>query len=470
MNLPFDPIALTLVPSVAFAVAAMWHFCVLTKDHKTAWRAPGLIALAIGMTATFQAAVILTPTPVELVRHGAFYSPLALWSEPWRFLTSIFLYDDPVVVLFTSLVIAIVGCRLVQHIGLVGFLFTFALSTFAGTLAAAATDPQSLVAGATAASFGLVTATLLFGGWRASEYIERIARGTAMTFVVVTLARFLATDNLLGTLHAAGGIVAAFFVWFTYRQTNPSRQALATAFTAGSLVALTFVVPPAPDFIGRAETTRSKQHETWARLAGLQSAREKNWIADGELADRMQDEVLAPLDEIIEASSSWTQGQTKWIVKERDSLLGTYGRLSVLTQILHAKQKLVDAEAAPDEASRIEKLDEFWQSLPGASREIALISLDDQIREGAAYDLTLLRQTANDLEIWSLESALNELRDQVVEDGPRRPASTLPWNDIRKTWLDRNSRLERLSPDTPEQVSRVTALKERLARAIEAIQ
>lgn len=470
MNLPFDPIALTLVPSIAFAVAAMWHFCVLTKDHKSAWFVPGSLALAFGVSGTFQAAALLAPTPVELVRSGAFYAPLALWSEPWRFLSSLFIYDDPVIALFTSLVIAIVGCRLVQHVGLKGFVFTFGLSTIAGTLAAATTDPQSLGTGATAASFGLVTATLLFGGWRASAYVERIARGTALAFVVVSLARFLATENMIGTLHAAGGIAASVLAWATYRQSTRVHRTLSAFGSAALVTSAALLVPPAADFIGRAETTRARELETWARLAGLQSARDKNWIDDGELADRMKDEVLAPLDDIIEQSTSWTNGQTKWIVKERDLLVGTHARLSVLAEILRAKQKLVDAEAAEDERSRTEKLDSFWHALPAASREISLIPLDDRIREGAAYDLTLLRQTANDLEIWSLESALNDLRDQVVEDGPRSPASTLPWNDIRQSWLERRVRLERLSPDTPEQTTRVNALKERLAQAIDAIQ
>lgn len=470
MNVPFDPIALTLVPSIAFAVAAMWHFCVLTKDHKRSWVVPGSVALAIGVAGTFQAAAFQGATPVDFVRHGAFYSPIALRAQAWRWLTSIFLYDDPVLVLFSALVVAIVGCRLVQHVGVRGFVFTFVLANFFGATAAAAIDPQSIVAGATGGAFGLVTATLLFGGWRASEHVERIARACAVAFVIVTLARLIATDHLHGTLNAVGGIVAAFFVWITYRQATPHRRAFVGTGIVGLAVSSTLMIPTSTDLIGLAESTHRKELETWARLAGLESARTNKWIDDGEFAERLDDEVLGPLGGIIDASTEWSLGQTKWIVDERDRLYRSHARLSVLREILRSKQILVDAEAAADEATRMEKLDAFWAAFPDAKREIAMIPVQDVIKEGAAYDLTLLRQTANDLEIWSLETALAELREQVVEDGPRTPASTLPWNEIRESWNSRRMRLERLSPDTPEQIARVDALKERLARAIEAIQ
>lgn len=470
MNVPFDPIALTLVPSVAFAVSAMWHFCVLTKDHKKTWIAPGALALVLAICGTFQAAAFLTATPLDFVNYGAFYSPIALAAEPWRFLTAVFLYDDPVLILFTTLVIAIVGCRLSQHIGVRGFVFTFAIASLAGIITAAIADPHALVVGSTAGAFGLVTVTLLLGGWRASVYVERIARATAMAFVIVALARFIATDDMVGAFQAAGGMFAAFFVWYSYGRPSPFQRTTSAAGALGMILCGLLVVPPVSDLVGRAEMTKRKERETWARLAGLESARRKNWIVDGELANRLEADVLPPIDEIIVDSASWAQGHTQWIVRERERLISSHARLSVLKEILRAKQKLVDAEAADDEKTREEKLDAFWNSLPTASREISLIRTDDGIREGAAYDLALLRQTANDIEIWHLESALAQLREQVVEDGLRTPASVLPWSEIRQRWLDRQVRLERLSPDTPDQVSRVNALKERLARAIEAIE
>jgi hypothetical protein len=459
-----------LVPSIAFAVSAMWHFCALTKDHKTTWIAPGALALVLGICGTFQAAALLTATPLDYVTYGAFYSPVALGSEPWRFLSAVFLYDDPVIVLFTTLVVAIVGCRLAQHIGLRGFAFTFGLASLAGTIGAAVADPQALVVGSTAGGYGLVTVTLLLGGWRAGVYVERIARATALAFVIVTIARFVATDNMLGAIQAVGGMFAAFFVWYTYGRPSRFQRTTSGAGAFAMILCGLLVVQPVTDLIGRAESTRRKERDTWARLAGLESARRKNWIVDGEFANRVEAEILPPLDEIIVASATWAQGHTQWIVRERERLISTYTRLSVLKEVLRAKQKLVDAESAEDEKTREEKLDAFWESLPVATREIAQIPTEDKIREGAAYDLALLRQTANDLEIWNLESALAQLREQVVEDGPRTPASVLPWSEIRERWLNRQVRLERLSPDTPDQLSRVNALKERLARAIEAIE
>ncbi|MES2965475.1 MAG: rhomboid family intramembrane serine protease [Bdellovibrionota bacterium] len=470
MNVPFDPIALTLVPSIAFAAAAMWHFCVLTKDHKSTWIAPGGFALLLGICGTFQAAALLTATPLDFVTYGAFYSPVAFDSEPWRIVSSIFLYDDPVIVLFTTLVIAIVGCRLSQHVGLRGVTCTFALASLAGTLCVVAVDAQALVVGATSGAFGLVTATLLFGGWQASAYVERIARATALSFVIVVLSQFVATDNMIGAVQAVGGILAALVVWATSRPPSKLQRNASMVGAFAIVASFAFLLPPATDLIGRAESTLRMERDTWARLAGLASARSKNWIVDGEFADRLESEVLPALDEIILGTASWGQGQTRWIVKERERLVTAHGRLAVLKEILRAKQRLIDAEASEDEKAREEKLDAFWKSLPDVKREISLISGEDEIRIGANYDLDLLRRTANDIEIWNLESALARLREQVVEDGPRTPASVLPWSEIRDGWLSRKVRLDRLSPGTPDQVTRIEALKERLARAIEAIE
>ncbi|MEK7358628.1 MAG: rhomboid family intramembrane serine protease, partial [Bdellovibrionota bacterium] len=305
-NLILDPIALTLVPSVAFGVAAMWHFCDLTKDHKRSWIGPGLLALALAIATTFQAAALIAATPLDFVNYGAFYSPMALWNEPWRFATSVFLYEDPILALVSCLTVAIVGCRLSHHVGFRGFLYTFALSSIAGIVAASVMDAQTLVVGATAGAFGLANTTLFLGGWRASDYVERIARGVAIAFVVTCVARFYANEDMTGACAAAGGTFAAFAIWITYRQPTTARRGLSGSAAFALAACATLLVPPAFDLIGVAEMARRKERETFARLAGLESARSKSWISEGEFADRLQSEILAPLDEIIDASASWS--------------------------------------------------------------------------------------------------------------------------------------------------------------------
>ena len=466
---PFDIIALTLVPSAAFAVAGCRHLCEVVPEIKNSWRSAGILALLLALFATAQSVILFNTSPVDLVAHGAFYAPLALWGETWRFFSSIFIYDDNVIVLFNITAIAIVGTRLVQLEGVVGFLLVFLISSLTATAIGAVFDAQALLIGATAGTFAIATATLSRGGHRATSTFDRISRAVAIGYCAVTFARLINNDDPMSTMLACVGAASGIIVRNVL--VRPSRLVRALAISA--CLATPFVIASftadSPDLMSLAIGAQQEQKEIWIRLAALQRSRENGWMSDSEFAHRLANDVIAPLDAIVKTSDRWSIATTHWIKIERESMVLRRTELSGLADLMICKQQLAEAEAVEEESTREVRLDIFWHSLAELEQKIQKHPVNDRIQQVLMNDISNLKSVATDLEIWSTEAAISELRERINSENERSPASEESWGVERAQWLARKTRLEALAAPTETQADRISALQKRIAATLEAI-
>jgi rhomboid protease GluP len=98
-----------------------------------------------------------------LIFFGAAFGPLVKQGQYWRLLTSAFLHDGIVHLLFNMWALLILGGRLEPIVGTVRFGVIYFVSALSGSLLGLWAFPQSICVGASGAIFGIAGAMLVIG-------------------------------------------------------------------------------------------------------------------------------------------------------------------------------------------------------------------------------------------------------------------------------------------------------------------
>ena len=174
-------------------------------------------------------------------QYGPIFQALAFsgffaGSEPWRMITSMFVHLSILHILFNMYSLFIFGPMLESMLGRARFVALFFLAGFGGSVAVLLISPQSAVAGASGAIFGLLGAYFM---------IQRHLGGSNVQLLVViglNLVIGFVVPNIAWQAHLGGLIVGAlvgFIFVKTRSRSKRTAQLIGLGGTAVGLVALT---------------------------------------------------------------------------------------------------------------------------------------------------------------------------------------------------------------------------------------
>ena len=138
----------------------------------------------------------------SLVYFFGFYPPL-MWSEPWRMITSAFIHNGIIHVMFNGYSLWVLGNLIERVIGPARFLLVFTVSVITGCLAVMVLSPESLTVGASAGIFGLFSALFLINRGFGSNNVSLLAiigLNLAIGFIVPGIAWEAHIGGLIGGL------------------------------------------------------------------------------------------------------------------------------------------------------------------------------------------------------------------------------------------------------------------------------
>ncbi len=138
----------------------------------------------------------------SLVYYFGFYPPL-MWSEPWRMITSAFIHNGIIHVMFNGYSLWVLGNLIERVIGPARFLLVFTVSVITGCLAVMVLSPESLTVGASAGIFGLFSALFLINRGFGSNNVSLLAiigLNLAIGFIVPGIAWEAHIGGLIGGL------------------------------------------------------------------------------------------------------------------------------------------------------------------------------------------------------------------------------------------------------------------------------
>lgn len=147
-----------------------------------------------------------------LLQYGAFYKPLVVEGEWYRFLSAMFLHIGFQHFLFNMFSLIVFAAGLEKIIGSVRYTFVYILAGLGGSLLTFLSGTDVLVAGASGAIFGI------FGAFLALLLNKRyyLDQGTKQVFLAVLAINLIYTfvgANISVEGHI-GGLVAGFIVAF----------------------------------------------------------------------------------------------------------------------------------------------------------------------------------------------------------------------------------------------------------------
>ena len=145
-----------------------------------------------------------------MLKYGAFYKPLILEGEWYRFISSMFLHIGFQHFLFNTFSLIIFAAGLEKTIGSIRYLVVYLLSGLGGSLLTFYFSGDVLAAGASGAIFGVFGAFLAILANK-NYYLDK---GTKQTFLAILIINFIFTflePNISITGHI-GGLIAGFFV------------------------------------------------------------------------------------------------------------------------------------------------------------------------------------------------------------------------------------------------------------------
>jgi membrane associated rhomboid family serine protease len=138
----------------------------------------------------------------SLVYYFGFYPPL-MWSEPWRMITSAFIHNGIMHVMFNGYSLWVLGNLIERVVGPARFLLVFTVSVITGCLAVMVLSPESLTVGASAGIFGLFSALFLINRGFGSNNVSLLAiigLNLAIGFIVPGIAWEAHIGGLIGGL------------------------------------------------------------------------------------------------------------------------------------------------------------------------------------------------------------------------------------------------------------------------------
>ncbi len=204
---------------------------------------PVVMSLLVINVVIFLAGLVSRDIELELLVNYASNGNLISDGEWWRALTSAFLHNGLMHILFNMYFLYIFGPRLEQQVGSVSFSGIYLASAVGGSFASMLFAPDTFSVGASGALFGL------FGAWLYAAYRQRgSAAGSAMFnqlggILLINMALPLFIPRIDWRGHLGGlvtGIVVAF-LWERVASGRPNARTL-RAVTGYAVLALLLVL------------------------------------------------------------------------------------------------------------------------------------------------------------------------------------------------------------------------------------
>lgn len=180
----------------------------------------------------------LDPRTSSTLRWGALAGRLGL-SEPWRFLSAMFVHLGPFHFLFNTLALHSLGRNAESAIGSARFTLIFLGSGIGGFVASQLwSGPYVITGGISGGIFGLLGAA---AGWRFAQGDSNWKRDAISAVGYAVVMALLPGLQINHAAHVGGLIIGAVIAWALYRWGGHGRPGRVLRGTAATLVALTFI-------------------------------------------------------------------------------------------------------------------------------------------------------------------------------------------------------------------------------------
>ncbi|RYZ69826.1 MAG: rhomboid family intramembrane serine protease, partial [Proteobacteria bacterium] len=433
---------------------------------------------------------------------GAHYAARTNATELWRFATSFFVHDELILALLNAVSLLWIGWHLSREIGPFFFIGALFICQIAASFTASEIDLQALYYGAAGAVVGVSAMALSLQRWKFLKSRDVVALSaiffhTGVTLLAATEGAVVGLESIAAAGLAGLGLGAGTHLLRRLTTLQSFRIQKAAPVFCASLIAVSMAIGAselrAPeDVIGSLKIAREKRDLLTDRLAELEANRTSGLMSAGEFANRIQDDVLQPIEKAtdeIEVLLRARSSHARWLETERrDGNVKVLG-LEIISTVYRAKEHLLTARDQITAGETSPELETFWrQTAPLLSRQIkslyemsaksAAQKMLVKARTAASNDLHDLEATATDLEIMQGELFLTRLRslafDQQVVTDSRKPASEPDWSEISSEIRSHQQRLEmvssRVSTRSEKASSRIQSLIEHLEKANQAVQ
>jgi rhomboid protease GluP len=179
----------------------------LPKPYLTRAILAANIAIFILMAIFSQGQAILSPTGEFLLAVGADYGPLALSSEPWRLVSSMFIHIGLIHIMMNMYVLQDICTVIELFYGSQKLLIIYLIAGIGGSLISLYANPIGISAGASGAVFGAYGALLAFFQAHrqqfTSNFIEKRSQ-TIIAFIIYNLAFGALSKHIDNACHIGG--------------------------------------------------------------------------------------------------------------------------------------------------------------------------------------------------------------------------------------------------------------------------
>ena len=181
------------------------------------------------------------PTTDQLLRWGADHGPLTLGAQPWRALSSCFVHDGFLHLLFNMWCLWSLGVFVERFLGRGTYVVAYLLAGVGGAIASVWWHPLVVGVGASGAIFGLagIMVTLLRSGQLSlpAEYLKRHSK-SILAFIGYNLFFGFISAHIDNSAHLGGlatGLLMGAMLPIAGSEERSSRRALAFGVTAALL-------------------------------------------------------------------------------------------------------------------------------------------------------------------------------------------------------------------------------------------
>lgn len=322
------------------------------------------IAFAVANVASFAweifaGAPLSMPDAVWMFSHGGNFGPVTLDGEQWRLLTSMFLHYGAIH-LVMNLIGLLDGGRTVEKMyGHAGMIAIYLVSGLAGSLASAVRG-VAVSAGASGAVFGVFGAfaafLLLHRKRLDAAQVKKQSRGLVI-FVVINVWLGLSINGIDILAHAGGfgaGLLLGLALEIgTHQDQSTVKRSLLVGLIGGALVLGASMVVPRPD---NAELTFVlKVVEAQRRGTDLLPAIQARSILEDRLADRIENEVLKPWNDALDAIGGRQMSAADTMTKNGWEEIAQGLRTRDTDLVKKGQKRLADAKAISSVMSTIRK-------------------------------------------------------------------------------------------------------------------
>jgi membrane associated rhomboid family serine protease len=156
--------------------------------------------------------------PGSLFEKWVLFGPAVDQGDWWRLVTSMFLHWSILHIAFNMIALYSIGTVVEQYLGTLRFVPLYIVSGLAGSAGALLQAPDTLIAGASGAVFGILGAMLVLE-WNVTG---RFA-GQAMTWIVINLVISFAVPGISWGGHV-GGLIGGILITLAYSNFGRGRS------------------------------------------------------------------------------------------------------------------------------------------------------------------------------------------------------------------------------------------------------